>query len=99
MSNVSKLAELRGKTDRQLIHIINNELELGLHLTLTVETSFAYDFSNKELPHVRAEKACDDALRLLSKVDDISERQRLQRKLDQLREALNGQRRVQAAAV
>ena len=98
MSNASKLKELRGKTDRQLIQIINNELELGLYSALTAETSFTYDFSVEETSHRTAEKAVDHALRLLSKVDDVSERQRLQTKLNRLREALNGQRRAQAAA-
>ena len=32
MARVSKLAELRARTDRELVSVIENEVELGLHL-------------------------------------------------------------------
>ena len=74
MARVSKLAELRARTDRELVNVIENEVELGLHL----------------------------ALKLLPKVEDRSERRRLERKLKQIREALDresvpSESRVQAA--
>jgi len=98
ISNMSKLARLRAKTDRQLIKIINNELERGLHLALlAAETNSAYDFGDTEPPDAEAEKACAYALSLVSRVDDTNERQRLEGKLLRLRAALDGQRRVMAA--
>jgi hypothetical protein len=99
MSNVSKLAELRAKTDRQLIQIINTELERGLHLALlAAETKSGYDSDGAELPYVVAEKTCAYALGLVSRVDDTNERRRLESKLTRLRAALDGQRRVMAAS-
>ena len=99
ISNVSKLAELRAKTDRQLIQIINNELERGLHLALlAAETKSAYHFGVTELHDAEAEKACASALTLVSRVDNTNERQRLESKLLRLRAALGGQRRVMTAS-
>jgi hypothetical protein len=98
-SNESKLAELRSRTDRQLIQIINSELERGLHLALlAAETEAAYHFGVTELHDAEAEKACAYALSLLQRVDDTNERQRLESKLLRLRLALEGQRRVMAAS-
>jgi hypothetical protein len=99
ISNVSKLAELRARTDRQLIKIINSELERGLHLALlAAETKSAYDVGATEPSYVEAEKACAYAVSLVSKVDDTDERRRLDSKLTRLRAALDGQRRVLAAS-
>ena len=99
ISNVSKLAKLRAKTDRQLIKIINSELERGLHLALSAaEMKSAYDFGDTGSPDAEAERACAYALSLVSRVDDTNERQRLESKLLRLRAALDGQRRVIAAA-
>ena len=99
ISNVSKLAELRARTDRQLIQIINNELERGLHLALmAAEPNSDYDFGFSEPPDAEAENACAYALSLVSKVDDANERQRLESKVLRLRAALDKQRRVMAAS-
>ena len=99
ISNVSKLAELRARTDRQLIQIINSELERGLQLALqAAETKSAYQFGVTELHDAEAEKACAYALSLVSKVDDTNERLRLETKLLRLRAALDGRRRVMTAA-
>jgi len=81
---IFKLAELRVKTDRELVRIINNELELGLRLALIVESSTG-DFDSTE--PLLAEKAYAVALKLLPMVEDPSERRRLEQKLKQLREA------------
>lgn len=68
----SKLAELRVKTDQELAGLINDQLELGLRLTLIAEgQSSAYDFGKAE-PN-RAEKTYADALKLLPMVDDPTE--------------------------
>jgi hypothetical protein len=85
---LSKLAELRVKTDHELVRIINDELELGLRLTLIAEgKSSAHGFHSTE--PLLAEKAYAEALKLLLMVEDPSERRRLERKLKQLREALD----------
>jgi len=97
--NASKLAELRARTDRQLIQIINNQLERGLHLALlAAETESDYHFGVTELHDAEAEKVCAYALSLLTRVDDTNERRRLETKLLRLRGALDGQRRVMAAS-
>ena len=98
--NVSKLAELRARTDRQLIQIINNELERGLHFALLrTEPHSAYDLGDTETAAAEAENACAYALSLVSRVDDAEERQRLESKVLRLRAALDGQRRVMAVAL
>jgi hypothetical protein len=63
---VFKLAELRAKTDRELVAIIDAELELGLR--------FAPG-------HLRAEIAYTNARNLLPKVEDLTQRRRLEAKL------------------
>ena len=99
-SKMTKLAELRARTDRQLIQIINNELERGLHLALlAAEAESAYHFGVTELHDAEAEKVCAYALSLLPRVDDTNERRRLESKLLRLRAALDGQRRVMAASL
>jgi hypothetical protein len=99
ISNVSKLAELRARTDRQLIQIINSELERGLQFALqAAETKSAYHFGVTKLHDAEAEKACAYALNLVSKVDDINERLRLESKLHRLRAALDGQRHLMTAS-
>jgi hypothetical protein len=98
MSKVSKLSELRAKTDRELIELIGNELQLGFHLAVIAgEAKRENDFPFGEQPRSRAEQAYAEARRLLPKVEDVSEHRRLEEKLNQLREALDRQPRVQAA--
>jgi hypothetical protein len=87
---LSKLAELRAKTDQELVKIIDNELERGLRSALMTERAkSASDSDSAQPPHIRAETTYADALKLLPVVDDHSERRRLERKLKQLREALD----------
>lgn len=106
MSNTaefSKLAELRVKTDRELVRIIEGELERGLRLALIGPgPKIVNHFDSTKPPHASAAKAYADAVKLLPKVDDMTERGRLQSKLKQLREALDrvsapDESRVQAA--
>src|SRR5579864_4662137 len=81
-----KLAELRVKTDQELVRIINDQLERGLRLTLIAEgKSSTRTFHSTEPLH--AEKAYAEGMKLLPMVEDPSERRRLERK--QLREALD----------
>ena len=82
-AQLSKLAELRAKTDQDLVTIIANALEVGLLIAAT-ETHV----DPARLLHSRADKIYADALMLLSKVEDRGERRRLEGMLKQLRDAL-----------
>jgi len=85
MSRTSKLAELRAKTDRQLVGIINQQLEFALYLARMAEdTNSSGDFDSARADRFRAEKTYTDVAQLLSKVDDLDERQRLEHKLSRL---------------
>ena len=87
---LSKFAELRAKTDQELVKIIDNELERGLHFAIMTEGAKpASDSDSARPPDIRAETAYAEALKLLPVVDDHSERRRLEKKLRQLREALD----------
>ncbi|MGE5646835.1 MAG: hypothetical protein ACM336_13685 [Acidobacteriota bacterium] len=78
ISEHAKLAELRAKTDRQLIRLVSNDLELGLKLAAGAEADRA-----------SAARACEEAGKLLPKVYSLSERVRLETKLGELRAALD----------
>ena len=93
MTQLSKLAELRAKTDQDLVSIIDNALEVGL---LIAATDPHVD-SAAQL-HGRAEEISADTLMLIPKIEDVSERRRLEGKLNRLRESLD-RRRAQVACV
>jgi hypothetical protein len=80
----SKLAELRQKTDRQLLVVIQNELERGLTLADLAA-------SKDSALHARAEKACEKAAALLPKINGLTtnERRQLETKFKDLRAALD----------
>src|SRR5690242_8753860 len=80
---LSKLAELRAKTDQELVEVIDNELERGLSFAVMTEGAKPVP------PQIRAKTAYAEAMKLLPVVDDRSERRRLEKKLRQLREALD----------
>ena len=82
-SALSKLAELRSKTDRELSQMIANQLESALNLALRPHLDVA------EPQRIRAERAYAEAAKLLPKVDDLYERRRLKNKLVQVRESLD----------
>jgi hypothetical protein len=52
MSNTGKLAELRGKTDRELLVLIQRELDRALTLADMAEAEKAYDKTVTLLPNV-----------------------------------------------
>ena len=91
-SQQSKLAELRAKTDRQLVSIIENALEVGLLLAANEA-----DVDPAGLLHRRAANIYADAVMLVEKVEDVSERRRLEEKLRRVRNALD--RRAQMASL
>jgi len=85
MARAQKLKELRARTDQELVSVIESELSLHFaHLTQEKKSE-----GDSDRARVRAENALGDTLKLLSKVEDGSERERLQRKLAQLRKALD----------
>ncbi len=82
-AQLSKLAELRAKTDQDLVSIIDNALEVGLLIAAT-ETHVD---SARPFPG-RAEEIYANTVMLVSKVEDLRERRRLEGKLKQLRDNL-----------
>jgi len=89
VNEMSKLAQLRAKTDRELVLILGNALELGL------QCASANTDTTGHLRY-RAEHIYTDVLMLLPKVEDVTERRRLENKLDRLSESLHGRAKTQA---
>jgi len=87
MSATSKLAELRAKTDRELVSIIDNALEVGLLLAANEP-----DVDPVGVLHRRAADIYANTLMLASKVEDVGEGRRLEGKLRELRETLEQRR-------
>ena len=82
VSETTKLAELRAKTDRELARIVANALELGVQCASATGTQAG----------PLRDKAADlyaNATMLLCKVEKLSERRRLERKSAQLRALLD----------
>jgi hypothetical protein len=91
-AQLSKLAELRAKTDRDLVSIIDNALEVGLLLAANEA-----DVDPVGVLHRRAADIYADAVMLVEKVENKREQRRLEEKLRQLRHALDSQVRLRAA--
>ena len=70
-SKSSKLAELRQKTDRQLLIVIQNELERGLTLADLAA-------SKESALYARAERAWEKAKSLLPKINGVNTDERRQ---------------------
>ncbi len=84
----AKIAELRAKTDRQLITLIDHQLDSGIRLAQLLsgeDSGTAASFGQ-----ARAETAWAESRRLLPKVYNLSERLRLEKKLAELRRVLAG---------
>ena len=91
-SQSSKLAELRAKTDRELVSIIDNALELGLLLAANEP-----DVDPAGVLHDRAADMYADTVMLVQRVENVSDRRRLKENLGHLRDALDRQVQVQVA--
>jgi hypothetical protein len=91
-AQLSKLTELRAKTDRQLVGIIDNALDLSLLLAANEA-----DLNPAGVLHCRAADIYADSVMLIEMVEDVRERRRLEEKLRQLRHALDSQVRLRAA--
>jgi 5-methylcytosine-specific restriction endonuclease McrBC GTP-binding regulatory subunit McrB len=75
MGAISKLEQLRARTDRELVALIDRALDRGLELARSADWHWA-----------GAEKTCAEARKLLPKVYNLGERLRLERKLRELRD-------------
>lgn len=98
----AKLHELRNKTTRELVSLINKQVDHGMAFVRMAESEGADWISNQDFA-VSAEKSLVNAtswMTLLEGVNSLDQR-RLEYKLSQLREALNRTRssdlRVHAA--
>jgi hypothetical protein len=91
-AQLSKLAELRAKTDRDLVSLIDNALEVGLLLAANQR-----DADPAGVLHRRAADSYADMVMLVQKVETVSERRRLEGRLKLLRESLE-QRQAQGAS-
>ncbi len=92
-AQLSKLAELRAKTDRELVRIIDNAVEVDL---LLAANEFVVDPAG--LLHHRAADIYADTVMLVEKVENVRARRRLEGRIRQLRESLE-QRQAQAGTV
>ena len=80
-ARVSKLAELRAKTDRELVRIIDRQLEFALQFARDVDARKpASDPDAVERFRVQAEEMYTEALRLLTRVEDPHSKQQLETK-------------------
>ena len=90
VSQFSKLAELRRKTEQELVGLLGDGLELGFHLArVAAETNNTTNDSAKSF--AQAEDVHAEISKLLHKVDDATERRQLEKKLNELRETLDRQ--------
>ena len=90
--DLTKLIELRSKTDRQLIQFITRRIDAGLNYArLLADPAADIGWSSVESFQINATNAYAEVHALLPWVDDITrtERQRLESKLENLRELLD----------
>jgi hypothetical protein len=90
MAALCRLDQLRIKTDRQVIHLVNDALTLGIReARQALRAADAWAFV--EGHHLRAKRAYDEATRIAF-VAEIPEpeRNRLEAKLGHLRDMLDG---------
>jgi hypothetical protein len=81
-SEFAKLAQLRAKTDRQLVTLIGHQVERSLGVARSYERPEQY--------RAVAEKTYVEARKLISQVYNLNERLRLEAKLGELRRTLDG---------
>ena len=81
-----RLSELRAKTDKQLQGLVHSKLELGLNFIVLAE---AGDRANAERSLKRADQAMSEVQQVLPALND-EQRRLVARKLNDLREALDG---------
>lgn len=87
-ARVFKLAELRGKTDRQLVELIDNQLDVALRLANETRKRASHTDSAKS-QSVELEEICAAAIRWLTVVEDPDDRRRLEKKYQRIRQGLS----------
>jgi len=81
----SKLQTLRMKTDQDLVLVIDTAIDRALRLaSLAAERKHTNDSGQ-----ANAQTGFADAMKLLTRVENVSERRRLEAKLAQLQKALD----------
>ncbi|HLN01465.1 MAG TPA: hypothetical protein VK335_19410 [Bryobacteraceae bacterium] len=88
---MSKLAELRAKTDQDLVHLIGNALELGFQCASAA-------MSTPGTLRAKAEDLYANALMLLPKIENVGERRKLGDKAARIRELLDRSTVAQVAS-
>ena len=83
-AQLSKLAELRAKTDQDLVSIIDHALQVGLLLAAKEP-----DVDPAGVLHRRAADIHANTVMLVAKVENVRERRRLEEKLRQLRKSVD----------
>jgi hypothetical protein len=83
ISEVFKLAELRAKTDQQLVSLIDNALDLGLLLAANER-----DVDPVGVLHRRAADIYDGTVMLVEKVENVREPRRLEGRIKELWDTL-----------
>jgi Protein of unknown function (DUF2934) len=85
----SKFDELHAKTERELAHVINSELDIGIREALRAVSAGIRSF--REDYYIRARKAYARVARLIPLLEEIpGDRQGPQARLEYLREILDG---------
>ena len=91
LAQTSKLAELRAKTDQDLVRLTYNALELGIQC--------AEAAGGQAGPlRAKAEDIYANALTLLSKIENVAERRKLEANAARLQELLDYSTVAQSAA-
>jgi hypothetical protein len=95
---VAKFARLRAKTDRQLVGIIERDLDHGLRLSRNTDAAFDGNRNSAEC-RLQVQQAVAEAIQLLPLVYGLSQadRYRLEAKVQQLRDSLAAWPKVQTA--
>ena len=91
LSQMYKLAELRARTDRDLVHLVGHALELGIECALAA-------MSTHGTLRAKAENIYANALMLLPKIENVSERRKLSDKAGRMRDLLDRSTIAQAAS-
>lgn len=86
MAELSRFDELRTKTERQLVQLINNELERGIREARQALTAETRAFAERH--YVLGQRAHAEALRLIPLVEDTAP-DRAEERVEHLREMLD----------
>lgn len=91
LSQMYKLAELRARTDRDLVHLVDNALEIGIQCASAARGTHG-------ILRAKAEDIYANALMLLPRIENVSERRKLSDKAGRMRELLDRSTIAQAAS-